>query len=515
MYNSTSHAALSLRTKLVLSYLAVILGTVLVLSFAVSWAQQNYYFNLQRHRLEATADQVELAIEQGLIFSHSQRFTNNLFDPGALLALMSKGDTMPQCLQSFTGANNCNNPILTQALSQALQGESTDFGEIQLTAPDDGSVDGNISAVYTSRPLRINGHIVSAMFLAEPQLSSPRFGFLQQIQEVNQAIIIAGFLVAGIALFTSILLVQRLTQPLQNLTIAAEQMKQGKYAQRVSLPRKLDELGQLGLTFNEMADTIEADITELRRQDQVRRDLIANIAHDLATPLTAIQGFSEALADDVISDADGRQETAQRIGREVQRLRRLVADIQQMTSLEAGHTKLDLAPLDIHAQVDETIAVIVSECEQKGINVSNAIEPTTPQVIADSDRITQVLLNLVDNACRHTPADGTIRIGATVQGHYLLIWVSDTGTGIDPTDLPHIFERFYRADRSRTTSTGGSGLGLSIVKAIITAHGGKIWAESALGQGTRITFTLPIVTQTGTTIAGTSPHTLRATGSSV
>jgi two-component system, OmpR family, sensor histidine kinase BaeS len=512
MHHGTCHSALSLRTKLVLSYLAVILGTVLVLNFAVSRALQNYYLNLQKHRLQTTADQVELAIEQGILFSNGHRFANNVFEPGTLLALMSKGDTMPQCQQSFTGANNCSNPILTQALNQALQGESTDFGEIQLAAPNDGSADGTISAMYTSRPLRINDHIVSAMFLAEPQLSSPRFGFLQQIQEINQAIVIAGFLVAGIALFMSILLVRRLTQPLQDLTVAAEQMKQGKYTQRVSLPRKLDELGQLGLTFNEMADTIEADISELRRQDQVRRDLIANIAHDLATPLTAIQGFSEALADNVISDSDGRQETAQRIGREVQRLRRLVADIQQMTSLEAGHTKLDLAPLDIHAQVDETIAVIAPECEQQGINVYNNIESSTPQVIADSDRITQVLLNLVDNARRHTPAEGTIRIGATVQSRYLLIWVSDTGTGIDPADLPHIFERFYRADRSRTTSTGGSGLGLSIVKAIITAHGGKIWAESALGQGTRITFTLPIAVQTATTI---SPNTLRSIGSSI
>jgi signal transduction histidine kinase len=116
--------------------------------------------------------------------------------------------------------------------------------------------------------------------------------------------------------------------------------------------------------------------------------------------------------------------------------------------------------------------------------------------MADSDRITQVLLNLLDNARRHTSSGGAIRMGAAVQGDALRIWVRDTGTGIDPTDLPHIFERFYRADRSRRTSTGGSGLGLSIVKAIITAHGGNIWAESTLGQGTCITFTLPIAKQT-------------------
>ncbi len=489
MDRDTSHSALSLRTKLVLSYLAVILGTVLVLSFAVSWAVQNYYFNLQKHRLQATADEVELAIEHGILFSHDHRFTASLFEPGALLALMNKGEDMPQCLQSFIGPENCTNPTLIQALKQALQGQGVDFGDMQLAASG-----ASISSMYTSRPLLINNHIVGAMFLAEPQMS-PRLNFLQQIQQINQAILIAGLVVAAIALFTSVLLVRRLTQPLEDLTVAAEQMKQGKYTQRVSLPRKLDELGQLGLTFNEMADTIEADITELRRQDQVRRDLIANIAHDLATPLTAIQGFSEALGDNVIFDPTERQETAQRIGREVQRLRRLVADIQQMTSLEAGRTKLDLAPLDMHTQVDETIAVIAPECEQRGIDIYNDIQPTTLQVIADSDRITQVLLNLLDNARRHTPEGGSIRVGATPQGNYLRVWICDTGVGIDPADLPHIFERFYRADRSRTTSTGGSGLGLSIVKAIITAHGGNIWAESVPGQGTRITFTLPLATQ--------------------
>src|SRR2546430_1156018 len=227
--------------------------------------------------------------------------------------------------------------------------------------------------------------------------------FSSFLAQVNQAIIIAGLIVALLATLFSFLLARRFTQPLEALTVAAEKMKHGRYTERVTPLKSQDELGRLALTFNAMADTIEADVTELRRQEQVRRDLIANIAHDLATPLTAIQGFSEALGDNVIFDPTERQETAQRLGREVQRLRRLVADIQQMTSLEAGHTKLDLAPLDMHTQVDETIAVIAPECEQQGIDVHNDIQPSTPQVLADGDRITQVLLNLLDNARRHTP----------------------------------------------------------------------------------------------------------------
>src|SRR6185312_7351054 len=164
----------------------------------------------------------------------------------------------------------------------------------------------------------------------------------------------------------------------------------------------------------------------------------------------------------------------------------------QTSSLESGHVPLDLAPLDLHSLVDETLAVIQPECEQMHICLNNEIAPSTPLVFADSDRITQALLNLLDNARRYTPAYGTISVQALPRENFLHVRICDTGEGIDPAMLPYVFERFYRADRSRTGKTGGSGLGLSIVKAIITAHGGTVRAESTLGEGTCITFTLPL-----------------------
>jgi signal transduction histidine kinase len=180
------------------------------------------------------------------------------------------------------------------------------------------------------------------------------------------------------------------------------------------------------------------------------------------------------------------------IGREVQRLRRLVSDMQNMTALEAGRVTLELASLNLHDLVAETLAVIAPECEQARIEVHNTLAPATPPVLADSDRITQVLLNLLDNARRHTPAGGQIILGARTEGRQLIAWVSDTGTGIHPQDLPSIFERFYRIDRSRSAASGGSGLGLAIIKAIITAHSGTVWAQSTPGHGTTIFFTLPL-----------------------
>jgi len=171
--------------------------------------------------------------------------------------------------------------------------------------------------------------------------------------------------------------------------------------------------------------------------------------------------------------------------------------MQNMTALETGRMQFDRAPLNMRALVDEVLAVIGPECEQAGITLCNEIAPTMPPALADSDRITQVLLNLLDNARRYTPAGGTISVGAKLEADargakWLEISVQDSGSGIDAAELSFIFDRFFRIDRSRSGSHGGSGLGLSIVKAIVTGHGGNIKAESEPGRGTRISFTLPV-----------------------
>jgi two-component system sensor histidine kinase BaeS len=484
--------ALSLRAQLVLSYLGVALAAIAVLTVVITFAVQNYFYSTERELLHTRA---------GLIAGQVEKYYNaagenwdnlrqiGLNSPDLFVVIDTKNQVRSLPSPSYFKLNNADIPVVQQALGQALQGK-----EVDGTLRGDSDSD-TFSGQFVALPLRDNGQIIGAMVLAEPQLYPQGFSPNEFLVNVNWAILITAIGVALAALIFSLFLADRLTRPLAALTITAEQMKAGNYTPRVAPPASQDELGKLAQTFNAMADTIEADVTELRQQEQLRRDLIANIAHDLVTPLTAIQGFSEALADDVISEQKARQETAQLIGREVQRLRRLVSDMQQMSSLESSHIQLDLAALDLHALVDEMLAVIGPECEQAGISVCNEIAPTTPQVLADSDRITQVLLNLLDNARRHTPAGGRVTIGARAEGKALTTWVSDTGTGIDAADLPHIFDRFYRADRARSGSTGGSGLGLSIVKAIIIAHGGTIRAESVPNSGTCISFTLPLAPQ--------------------
>ena len=485
-----------LRLKLVLSYLMVALGAILILAIAVSLAIQNYFAGAQKDQLHA---QVEyLAAQIGHLYRADGEDWNGIplqyiqtSDPTLLIITDQNEEPLLQRGPASLTISADDQSTLTQALRLALQGRETE-GHLQ------GSNDSNsFTGYYVAETLHYNGQedgqIIGAIVAAVPERYIQGSPPLQFLANVNQAILVTSGVVALVVILFSLFLARRLTRPLESLTIAADQMRRGDYATRTNPPKSGDELERLTVTFNAMADTIESDVNELRRQEQLRRDLLANIAHDLATPLTAIQGFSEALADGVIADEEARQETAQLIGREVQRLRRLVSDVQEMSSLESGRARLELAPLDMQALVDETLAVIRPECEQGGITLRNEIDPQTAPVLADSDRITQVLLNLLDNARRHTPAGGTIAVSARATGSMLNVCVSDSGTGIDAADLPYIFERFYRVDRARTASEGGSGLGLSIVKAIITAHGGNISAESSPEQGTRIYFSLPLV----------------------
>ncbi len=552
MITRSSRPAFSLRAKLVLSYLGVTLGAMLLLIIVVTVVVQNYFYSAQLDQFRANAEYTAQQIGQRGNIGPINPVGSELYivvdSNDHLLALSQPIDISP----------------FEQSIQQALQGQEVQ-GNLQVASDSDNSLAG----LYVSVPIHAGGQpsgaVIGALVVAEPLQYPAGFSPYEFLANVDKAILITGSVIAIVVIIFSLWLARRLTKPLTSLTFAAEQMGAGKYAQRVVIPKGKDELGKLALSFNSMAERIESDVTELHRQDQMRRDLIANIAHDLATPLTAIQGFSEALADDVITDPQARQDTAQLIGREVQRLRRMVSDMQQMTLLESGRIQLDQEPLNLHTLVDEVLEVILPECEQVGISLRNEIDPTTPPVLADSDRMTQVLLNLLDNARRYTPTGGNITIGASLNdsnlqtwqhleitharhaqavqqpeeslhvmhtqtsssiandpgtlsakrsdkligdgtpSHFgyteaplngktkwLTVWVRDTGTGIDPKDLPYIFDRFFRSDRSRSGASGGSGLGLAIIKAIITAHGGTISAESTPGKGTCITFTLPL-----------------------
>jgi len=218
--------------------------------------------------------------------------------------------------------------------------------------------------------------------------------------------------------------------------------------------------------------------------------MTADIAHDLRTPLTVIAGYVESMRDGDLAPTPARLDS---IYAEIERLQRLVSDLRLLAVTDAGELRLNLAPVNPKGLLERVAASFKLSAEQKGIALIVEADSTLPDIQADESRLDRVLSNLVGNAIRHTPNGGKVSILATRQENSVLISVEDTGEGIPPADLPHIFDRFYRADKSRTDADGASsGLGLAIAKALVEAHGGRIKANSVVGDGTRFEIELPI-----------------------
>jgi two-component system sensor histidine kinase BaeS len=315
-----------------------------------------------------------------------------------------------------------------------------------------------------------------------PHNGMPPF-YLEFRASFNEALLYAALAAMVVAGLLSVYLSRSVIAPVRAMSIATERIADGRYEERVQVLGQ-DELAQLAARFNQMAE-------KLNQVESMRRRLLGDVSHELRTPLTAIKGSMEGLIDGVLP---ATQETYQQIHGEADRLNRLVDDLQELSRVEAHAYKLDLRPLDVPALVQTVTKRLAPQFEIKQISLDLALQPDIPRVPADEYRALQVLTNLVGNALQYTPEQGRIRIAAQTTDQELIISVHDTGMGIPPEHLPHIFDRFYRADASRSRRAGGgSGIGLTIARALVEAHGGRIWAESAgEGQGSTFTFTLPI-----------------------
>ena len=251
-------------------------------------------------------------------------------------------------------------------------------------------------------------------------------------------------------------------------------------------------MAHLGNSFNEMAAQLQAVEAKQKTLDTLRRDLIAWVSHDLRTPLTSIRAILEALADGIVDDPATIQRYLRTAQQDIRQLSLLIDDLFEMAQVDAGGLQLQPAWTALTDLVSDTIESFSELAKRQGVQLNGSIAPGTDPVYLDAQRISRVLANLVSNALRHTPSGGAVRIRAAREGARVLVEVEDSGEGIKPDDLPHVFERFYRGEKSRNRATGGAGLGLAIARGVIEAHGGQIAVESTPGQGTRFHFHLPL-----------------------
>jgi signal transduction histidine kinase len=305
----------------------------------------------------------------------------------------------------------------------------------------------------------------------------------------------AGLIGLVIAVGLSVVISGSVVRPLKRMSDAARRIAHGDYRQRVPVNGPREVRGLAG-SFNEMAERVAAT-------QQAQREFLANVSHDLRTPLTSIQGFSQAIAEGVAGDPTSTQHAAQIIHDEAARMHRMVESLLDLARIEAGQFDLKthaIATSDLLHGIGESVSV---RARERGLNLALDVPPDLPRIAGDGDRLAQVFSNLLDNAIKHTPQGGHIRLHAQTAQRGIAVMVQDTGEGIPPDDLPRIFERFYQVDKSRQRERrAGMGLGLAIVRQIVQLHGGTINVASELGRGTTFTVWLPLPTPEMSTIAG-------------
>ena len=295
----------------------------------------------------------------------------------------------------------------------------------------------------------------------------------------------------GIAMVFGFFISSTITDRLHAIKLVAEQVQLGNLSARVPVNGN-DELAGLGRTFNQTAARLQEASQKQHELEILRRDLIAWAGHDLQTPLASIRAIVEALADGMVDEPDTRQRYLRTAQRDVQSLSLLVDDLFQMAQLDAGGLTLNREMASLSDLISDTLESFSELASRQQVALSGEVTGEVDPLYMDVQRISRVLNNLIGNALRHTPPGGAITVRAARLQEEVRVEVRDTGEGIPEADIPHVFERFYRGEKSRSRSTGGAGLGLAISRGIVEAHGGKIGVVSTAGQGTSFYFTLPL-----------------------
>ena len=328
--------------------------------------------------------------------------------------------------------------------------------------------------------VEVDGQVVgTALFSGEALPLAPQEQ--RYLDRSNRVAFYAAGVASLIALVLGVLLARRITRPVRELTVATQAVARGELGLQVPV-RSRDELGRLAESFNQMSD-------DLARSNELRRQMTADIAHDLRTPITVMAGYLESLRDGVLPPSQARFET---LYQEAQLLKRLVEDLRILSLADAGELALNREPVPPGWLLEQAAAAHRHQAGQQQVDLQVQVAPDLPAVTVDPDRMAQVLGNLIGNALRYTAAGGHISLSARRENHSVLLAVQDDGQGIAPDALPHIFDRFYRGDETRHEDGGESGLGLAIARSLVELHGGTLSAASTPGQGSTFTIALPL-----------------------
>jgi signal transduction histidine kinase len=477
-----------IRVRLSFSHLLVLIIGMALAGVLVWLAVEELYIYTQGENLLAqarlTAAALEgIPVEFGSPDIYSQ--TTNIA-PGIHTRLLDEGGAVVIGVPFPDGANPLPVPpgedpgfISASDLMQRPEIQSALAGEPDTAIRRIDALGGK-RVLYAAAPvLGPAGEVINLVYLATPL---PNRGLPEKLTtRLVSAVLLAGLFASAVGL----LLARGIARPLENLDRAASAISKGDLTQRVPADRNIKELDNLGQTFNEMT-------RNLHQSEEAKNAFIADVTHELRTPLTVIKGTVETLEDGAVDDLAGRGKLLQAMNMETNRLIKLVNDLLILTRSDAGALSLDIKPFDLGSLIQDRCSNMQPLLEKNGNTISLMRSDTAAyHVLGDPNRTAQVVDNLLDNAINYAPGHSEIIISLENQGSQIQCTVSDSGQGIPPDHLPRIFDRFYRVDKSRGRGSGGAGLGLSIARALVESQDGSIRAQSIVGQGTSISFTLP------------------------
>jgi signal transduction histidine kinase len=445
----------SIATKLILAFIGISMLSVMMVSLVVGWSIRREFSRYLLDRNQAV-----------LVSALARYYAENKSWAGLKIDRLPLGEGRLfnldlQRRQSFALADK--DGLVVVGMGQFGAGD-------QLTP----------ASLLAGIPIQVNGDRVGTLLLQNLviQQDQRELAFLRRLNRFL-VWVAAGTLL--LAVFLAVWLSRTLTRPIRELTTATREISKGRLGVTVPV-RSADELGQLAQSFNQMN-------AELERSLKLRRQMTADIAHELRTPLSLILGHAEAVHDGVLPPSEKSFEI---IREEALRLERLIDDLRVLSLADAGELSLEFQPTDVGAWLGEISARYEPLAADKDIRLEIEVGPGLPEVEMDNARMTQVLTNVLDNALRYTPVRGKVTLSAGLSADQLLLAIQDSGPGVSQEDLERIFDRFYRTDPSRQRADGGSGLGLAIAKSLVEKHSGRISARSNAGEGLRIEIRLPL-----------------------
>lgn len=473
----------SLWVKLVSAFASVILLGVVVNSLLINQLTQSQFSQYVTATGQAWAARLAPSLASYYAQNGSwQGVERHLSTSGSMLG--GSGETTPPSDRmgpGMMGDNGMWNGGMQDWMgSSSMMGDMWGMMDVRLILADNqGKVIADTAQIGVNQqlsandlqagiPLQVNSQPVGTLLAVSstPASNSISANFLNAVQRTTW---ITGLITGVLGLLLGFFLFRQIVSPIQTVTEAASNIASGKFHQRVPV-KSNDEVGTLARTFNQMADSLERD-------QRLRQNMIADIAHELRTPVTVLQANLEGMLDGVLPSSP---EEIASLRDEVDLLSRLIADLRLLTLAEAGQLKLEKTMVSLEQILRRATEGFQMQAAEQKIKIMTDVADHLPPVNVDADRMNMVLRNLISNALRYTPENGEITVLASQKDGEAILRVTDTGRGIAVEDLHFVFDRFYRADKSRNRSSGGSGIGLAIVKQLVEAHGGKVWVESPI-----------------------------------